>query len=246
MDIFILVRLLIIVILVAIIAYLAHVFIKKREISTLVLLAFFLVYCSERVYAVLGDSHLIINDWVLEISLGMILSTTALMIPIVMLRFRDFYIFPPLVGIALIAVNAVSSYYRNLVVYLFNIIFYLMGFNIWYPVVDLINTLYIQNDYIAMLANPVNSLLIPDPSYVYLLVSGGLLAAPSFILFAILAWREKSGKALGFLIGLLIILSGAAISTDVGYLPFEIVGIGIVAAGIFGLIDKYLYKKNIT
>ncbi len=246
MDLLIILRVVIITVLVTIIAYLVNVYSKQREVATLTLLAFFLAYLAERVYAVLGEPHIIVTNWVVEISIGMVLSATALLIPIVMMRLRDFYIFPPLVGIALIAVNAVTSYYRNLIVQLYNIIFYLMGFNIWYPALDLINRVYIQNDYIALFANPVDVLLIPDLSYTYLLISGILLALPAFILFAILAWREKSGKALGFFIGLIIIFAGATVSANQGYIPFELIGICILAAGIFGLIDKYVYRKTET
>ncbi|MFB0562149.1 MAG: hypothetical protein ACETWM_13180 [Candidatus Lokiarchaeia archaeon] len=246
MDLFLVLRVVIIAVLVLISAYLVNVYTKQREKATLALLAFFLVYLLERVYAVLGEPYIIITSWVVEISIGMILSATALLIPIVMMRLRDFYIFPPLVGIALVAVNAISSYYRDLIVYLFNSIFYLMGLDIWYPTLDLINSVYIQNDYIALLANPVNILFIPDLSYTYLLISGILLALPAFMLFAILAWREKSGKALGFLIGLIIIFAGAAYSANQGYIPFELIGICIIGVGIFGLIDKYVYKKTET
>ncbi len=246
MDLFIALRVVIIAVVVVISAYLVNVYTKQREKTTLVLLAFFLVYLLERVYAVLGEPHIIITNWVVEISIGMILSATALSIPIAMMRLRDFYIFPPLVGIALVAVNTISSYYRDLVVQLFNVIYYLMGFDIWYPTLGLINSMYVQNDYIALLANPVDILLIPDLSYTYLLISGILLAIPAFMLFAILAWREKSGKALSFLIGLIIISAGAAYSANQGYIPFELMGICIIAAGIFGLIDKYVYKKTET
>ncbi|MEM3526114.1 MAG: hypothetical protein QXV37_01760, partial [Candidatus Jordarchaeaceae archaeon] len=125
-------------------------------------------------------------------------------------------------------------------------IFYLTGFNIWYPIIDLFNRTYFENEYIALLANPVDTLLIPDQSYRYLLLSGILLAIPTFILFAVITWREKSGKALSFIIGLIIISVGAAISANQPYVPFELIGISIIALGIFGIIDKYIFRKKET
>nr|MDO8080984.1 hypothetical protein [Candidatus Freyarchaeota archaeon] len=246
MDLTIIFRVIVIAVSAAIIAYLVNVYAKQREKVTLVLLAFFLVYSLERVYAFLGELHLIITSWVIEISIGMILSAAALAIPIALMRLKELYALPPLVGIALVAVNMVSSYSRELIVYLFNIIFYLMGFNIWYPTIDLINRVYLQNSYIALFANPVDVLLIPDLSYTYLLISGILVALPTFVMFAILTWREKSGKALGFLIGLIIISAGAAFGANQPYIPFELIGISIIGLGIFGLIDKYVFKKTET
>lgn len=246
MDITTVFRAAVIIVTAAIIVYLFNVYVKQREKVTLVLLAFFSVYMLERVYAFLEEFNLIITSWVTEISMGMILSATALAIPIAVMKLRELYVFPPVVGIALVAVNVVSSYSRELIVYLFNIIFYLTGFNLWYPYIDLINRVYLHNSYIALFANPVNVLLIPDQSYSYLLISGVLLAVPAFIMFIILTWREKSGKALGFLLGLIIISVGAAFSADQPYIPFELIGISIVGLGIFGLIDKYLFKKTET
>jgi hypothetical protein len=243
MDIISVLRVVTIALVAAIIVYLGNVYVEKREKVTLVLLAFFLVYMLERIYAFLGELNLIITSWVTEINIGMVLSVTALAIPIALMKLRELYVFPPVVGTALVAVNMVSSYSRDLIVYLFNIIFYLKGYNIWYPLIDVLNRAYLQNSYFALFANPVDALLIPDQSYIYLLMSGILLALPAFIMFSILVWREKSGKALGFLIGLIIISAGAAFSANQPYIPFELIGISIIALGIFGLIDKHLFKN---
>jgi hypothetical protein len=224
------------------------VYYKNREKTTLILLAFFLVYTIERVHSGLGEPRIIITSWVVEIAIGIIIAATALLIPIAIMKIRELYIFPPLVGIALIAVNAISSFSRNTIVQLANIIFYLLGYDIWYPLFDLMNSVYIRNEYLAPVLNPVSAYLIPDVSYLYLLILGLLLALPTIILFAIIAWREKDGKALGFVLGLIIIFTGGALSGShaLVYVAFEIAGISIIGAGITGLIDKYVYKKTLT
>lgn len=247
MDIAPVFRILGIIVTVSIIFYLTKVFVEKREKVTIILISFFVAYLLERIYAFLGELKIITGSWVVEISIGMALSATALAIPVSIMRIRELYLFPPVVGTTLIVVNMVSSYSRQLIAYLFNVIFYLTGFNIWYPTIDLINRMYFENnEYIAILANPVDTLLIPDQSYKYLYMSGILLAAPAFILFAVLTWRERSGKALGFIIGLITIAVGASVAIEEAYAPFELLGISIMALGIFGLIDKYLFKKTET
>lgn len=124
--------------------------------------------------------------------------------------------------------------------------FYLTGNNIWYPVLDWINILWVRNDYLAAIVDPVDALLIPDTSYLYLLVSGLLLALPAIILFSYIAWREKDGKSLAFALGLVIIFVGGVVSATntLIYITFELVGISIIGAGITGLIDKYVLKKT--
>lgn len=235
-------------VLIIIIGYLVRIYWKQREITTLTLLAFFLVYGIERAYAGLGEPRIIICQWFIEINLGMILAASVLLIPIVLMKIRELYTFPLLVGTALVAVNTISSFYRTTIVNLVNYIFYLSGYNIWKPILDWINILYLRNNYISAFANPVSALLIPDLSYFYLLVSGILLALPALILFTIIAWREKSGKALGFVLGLIIIFIGGALSVGNAliYIVFEVTGISILGAGITGLIDKYVLKKPKT
>ncbi len=235
-------------VLITIIVYLVRVYWKQREKSTLALLAFFLVYGIERFYAGLGEPRIILTHWVVEIDIGMILAATALLIPIAILKIRELYLFPPLVGIALVAVNTISSFYRDTIVNLVNFIFYLSGYDLWRPLLDFMNLRYIRNDYIAAFVNPVSALIIPDLSYFYLLISGILLALPALILFSIIAWREKSGKALGFILGLVTIFIGGALSGGhaLMYIAFEVTGISIIGVGIFGLIDKYVYKKTET
>ncbi|MBS7251605.1 MAG: hypothetical protein KIH08_13605 [Candidatus Freyarchaeota archaeon] len=235
-------------VLITTIGYLVRVYWKQREKATLTLIAFFLIYGIERGYAGLGEPRIITTQWFIEINLGMILASAALLIPIVLLKIREFYTFPPLVGAALVAINTISSFHRTTIVNLVNYIFYLSGYNLWKPILEGINTLYFRNNYIAAFANPVNSLLIPDTSYFYLIVSGILLALPALILFTIIAWRQKSGKALGFVLGLIIIFIGGALSGGhaLVYIVFEVTGISILGAGITGLIDKYILKKPKT
>nr|MDO8075555.1 hypothetical protein [Candidatus Freyarchaeota archaeon] len=231
-----------------IIGYLVKVYWERKEKTTLVLLAFFLAYSTERLYAGLGEPRIILTHWVVEIDLGMIIAATALMIPIAIMKIRELYLFPPLVGTALVAVNTVSSFYRTTIVNLVNCIFYLAGYNLWNPLLDWVNFRYLRNDYVAVISNPVNVLLIPDLSYLYLIISGLILSLPTLILFSVIAWRERSGKALGFVLGLIIILIGGALSGGHAliYIIFEVTGISIIGVGITGLIDKYVYKTTET
>ncbi|MFB0561969.1 MAG: hypothetical protein ACETWM_12270 [Candidatus Lokiarchaeia archaeon] len=235
-------------VLVTIIGYLVKVYRERREKTTFALLAFFLAYGVLRFYEGLGEPRVILTQWVIEISLGIILAATALLIPIALLRIKKLYLFPPIVAVALLVVNSISSLSRDTTVHFVNLMFYLNGYNLWNPLLDWINIRWIRNDYIAAIVNPVDALLIPDLSYLYLLISGLLLALPAIILFSIIAWREKDGKALGFTLGLVIIFIGGAISGTHAliYIVFELAGISIIGAGIIGLIDKYVYKKTET
>ncbi len=245
-GIFISLVILVFAVLIIIIVYLVRVYWKQREKATLTLIAFFLIYGIERGYAAFGEPRVITTQWFIEINLGMILAAAALLIPIVLMKIRELYIFPPLVGAALVAVNTISSFYRTTIVNLVNCIFYLSGYNLWKPVLDWINIIYLRNNYVSVLANPVSTLLIPDLSYYYLIVSGIILALPALILFTIIAWREKSGKALGFVLGLIIIFIGGALSGGhaLVYIVFEATGISILGLAITGLIDKYLLHKR--
>lgn len=235
-------------VLIAIIAYLVKVYRERREKTTFALLAFFLTYGLLRFYEGLGEPRVILTQWIIEINLGIILAATTLMIPIAIMGIKKLYFFPPLVATVLVAVNTITSLSRDTMVQSVNFMFYLTGYNIWYPLLDWINIRWVRNDYLAAIVNPVDALLIPDTSYLYLLVSGLLLALPAIILFSFIAWREKDGKSLAFSLGLVIIFVGGVVSATNAliYITFELVGISIIGAGITGLIDKYVLKKTGT
>ncbi|MEM3586734.1 MAG: hypothetical protein QXO71_05355 [Candidatus Jordarchaeaceae archaeon] len=231
---------------------LAKHFIERKQIVTLLLVIFFGMFSATYIvyYLILIDVfQLDVTSYLLFTSL--IYFAVILLVGLVMLKLRELYLLPELiVTIAAIHYNILDSSNTSLANMLHFISYTLTGHLIgqeWFLIPSrtydpsfLQNFPYFEN--IKPFLNPL-SIIIPDIPILAMGIYITLLSAPTIILFYYIAWKNKSGRSLGFALGLTILEINMAY-----WLPVEthalitITATAIFTLGIFGILNKIIEK----
>lgn len=244
----------------ALAVYLVKRYFETRQNFTLLFIALFaeIVLFTSVAFLVVTD---ILNYDVLPILNYMFLvsATIVAVIGLVMLEVKSFYTLPLFVAaLALLNYNILNSNYTQ-VVYLIQILSY--AYTRQFIGNPLFITLKIMFPNIApasqttsiilnLLFNPLSIIFSNNATGIMDLYIAAI-AIPTTVLFYILAWRNKSGRPLGFALGLTTyIVMGFLTNTDlIGFrslamMVLILIGLAFFAAGVLGLFDKLTKRKE--
>jgi len=232
--------------------YLAKHYVRTRNTVTLLLVVFFAMF------SLTWLGYWLISTWVLNFDIvtyilyvSLIDFGVILLIGLVMIRLKELYLLP--VSVLLIAYfhEYSLSLNRDLSV---NIVQFLSYANYgrlagdpWYILLSNLSAGSLvpppYNEILDLLFNPV-SIMIPRIDVTIISIYLFIISAPTFILFYVIAWRNRSGRSLGFAVGLTVLnlnfVSGLneevlAITTLIATVFF--------ALGIFGIFDRIVKTK---
>jgi hypothetical protein len=178
---------------------------------------------------------------------------------IVMLGFKTIYLLPALiVMIIFFYYQTLESNYTSLVDSARYLSYLAMGNFVGEPWFIILKTvfpnLYVQRlrytNLLNLLFDPI-TLIFPNPTISILAFCEGGLAVPTTILFYYLAWKNRSGRSLGFALGLttylilgvLTLLPEIVIRVSPG-IVLTFIATLFFALGILGPLDKLIPKEN--
>jgi hypothetical protein len=234
--------------------YLAKHFAERRQIVTLLLVIFFGMFSATYIvyYLILVDVfQLDITSYILFTSL--LYFAVILLVGLVMLKLRELYLLPEL-----IATIAVIHYYildtantltANILQFLSLIFTGQFIGQVWFLIPDrTYDPSFLQNlpyfETIKPFLNPL-SVIIPDVPIIAMGIYIMIISAPTVILFYYIAWKNRSGRSLGFALGLTLLELNM-----IYWIPVEthatitITATIIFALGIFGIIDTIIKKAE--
>nr|MDO8081390.1 hypothetical protein [Candidatus Freyarchaeota archaeon] len=234
--------------------YLAKHFAKRKQVVTLLLVIFFAMFAATYVvyYLILIDV-LQINITTYVLFTALLYFAVILLVGLVMLKIRELYLLPELIAtIAIIHYNVLDTANMLTGDSLQLLSYYFTGQFIgqsWFLIPDrTFNPGFLQNlpyfETIKPFLNPL-SVIIPDVPIVAMGIYIMIISAPTIILFYYIAWKNRSGRSLGFALGLTLLEVNMAY-----WIPVEIHAIITVIAtivfalGIFGIIDSVIKKEE--
>ncbi len=232
--------------------YLVHFYIKNRERLTILLIGFFLYYSAAHFVVVMSLSGFFeMSSLQILMFLSLINSTMLLLIAIAMLELRELYAVAPALAVLGITHASVVDSSTSVIVGGTQFLSYsLTGQIIGNPLY-----LYLKSAMPISLRDisPILiayfdplSVIIPNSAKMILIMYLVIASVPAAILFYALAWRNKSGKSLGFALGITILDMLGATSIHIGAIHafFTLVATAFFALGVFGLLDKYLLHRK--
>ncbi|MHA1364307.1 MAG: hypothetical protein ACTSP1_17545 [Candidatus Freyarchaeota archaeon] len=245
-----LIRIAVIIISAACAVFLIRRYVENRQPLTLLLVSFFALiavffYFINIIYA----GSLLVDPIMAELSFYAVSFGVVLLIVLAMLGWRELYFLPPLLTTIVIYQEYIFHLNRTYIINFFQFVSVIStGSPIGNPFFIVLKKLNpglvlegsINPGLLNLLFDPL-SLAIPNVvigiAILYLVVVGTV----TIIFFSYLAWRNKSGRSLGFAIGLTIILvGGLALPTDVQYYFALLLGTLSFALGIFGALDRLI------
>ncbi len=234
--------------------YLFKKYVESRKSLTLLLTAFFssiavFVIVISLIYA----GALRVNLSLTEISFFVVAFGIVLLIQLVMAEIKELYFLPAFLTAVIIYQDYVLDLNRK---YAINFLQYAslssIGSIIGNPFFILLKNLN-PSSVLQILENPAAidplfdplAIIIPDVTLFVATIYLGIVGTIAIIFFYYLAWRNKSGRSLGFALGLtVIILVGMVTTTDITFSLLILIGTIIFALGIFGILDKLIKKEE--
>jgi hypothetical protein len=230
----------------ACVIYLARHYIRARKVVTLLLVVFFAMFSLTWIGYFLiatGVFQFDIVTYILYVSLvdfGVIL-----LIGLVMIKLKELYLLPPSIILIAYFHEFALSTNRDQTIGIIQFLSYL-NFRqlIGYPPYVILNSLFDfsflepYNRIFDALFSPL-SILIPRIDIMIVSIYLFVFSAPTIILFYYLAWKNRSGRSLGFALGLSVLNLNLifGIGEDVIALT-TLVGTFFFALGILGIFDR--------
>ena len=233
---------------------LGKLFAKRRQAVTLLLVIFFGMFSGIYIvyYLILIDVLQInITTYVLFTSL--LYFAVILLVGLVMLKLKELYLLPVLIAtIAIIHYNVLDTS-NTLMGNTLQLLSYtftgqVIG-QLWYLIPDkTYDPSFLQNlpyfETIKPFLNPL-SIIIPDVPTATMSIYIMLLSAPTIILFYYIAWKNRSGRSLGFALGLTLLEVNMMYWIPVEtHATITITATIVFTLGIFGIIDQIIKKKE--
>ncbi len=233
-------------------AYLTKRFFERKQIVTLIIITYFAMFSATWIgyFLILLDIFQI-HPYVYIVFTSLIDFSVVLLVGLVMMEIRELYLLPPYVA-TLAAIHYFILDYTRTEAYLGTQYLSLVTTGqfigqSWYVILgnldpSLLRTLpYFLN--IEPILDPLNVAYSPT----HLIVMGiyiMLLSAPTILLFYYIAWKNRSGRSLGFALGLTILMANMfyqRVSPEIQAIV-TLVGTIIFALGIFGVLDELIPK----
>lgn len=234
--------------------YLAKHFAERKQTATLLLVIFFAIFAATYVvYYLILVNVLLIDHTTYVLFTALLYFAVILLVGLVMLKIRELYLLPELISaIAIINYNisdSANTLTSNLLQYFSYASTGQFIGQIWFLIPDATyNPSFLQNlpyyGTILPLLNPL-SVVIPDVPETTMGIYLIIISAPTIILFYYLAWKNRSGRSLGFALGLTLLEFNMAFWIAV-YIRavITIIATVIFALGIFGIIDRIAKKED--
>jgi hypothetical protein len=232
--------------------YLARHYAMRRNTVTLLLAVFFAVF------SLTWIGYFLLVTWVFNYDItGYILYVSLVdfgvifLIGLVMIRLRELYLLPAAVILIAYFVDYTLLVARDQLIASIEFFSYVnygqfIG-NIWYMIADklsvgsLVPPSYVET--FDLIFSPL-TVIIPRTEITAVAIFVFIISVPTIILFYYTAWRNRSGRSLGFAVGLTII----SLNLFTG-LSEDIIAITTLAAmvffalGIFGIFDRIAKTK---
>nr|MDO8082096.1 hypothetical protein [Candidatus Freyarchaeota archaeon] len=232
--------------------YLVYFYIKNRQRLTILFIGFFLYYSAAHFVVVMSLSGFFeMSSLQIIMYLSLIDSSILLLIAMAMLKVRELYaVAPALALVGIIHASVVDSSTSVIVEYTQFISYSLTKQIIGNPLFIYLRSVMPISfrdipPIISAYLDPL-SVIIPNSAKIVLLIYLVITSVPAAILFYALAWRNKSGKSLGFALGITILdmIGSTGVHVGVIHASFTLVATAFFALGIFGLLDKYLLHRK--
>jgi hypothetical protein len=233
-------------------AYLAKRFVESRQIVTLLIITYFAMFSATWIvyYLILVDL-LQVHPYVYIVFTSLIDFSVVLLVGLVMMEIRELYLLPPYVATIATFHYFILDYTRSEVYLGIQYLSYvstgqLIGQS-WYVILgnldpSLLRTLpYYLN--IEPFIDPLN-VIYPPTHIIVMGIYIMIISAPTILLFYYIAWKNRSGRSLGFALGLTILMVNMfyqRVSPEIQAVV-TLVGTLIFALGIFGILDRLMPK----
>ncbi|MEX2724691.1 MAG: hypothetical protein Q6367_012445 [Candidatus Freyarchaeota archaeon] len=236
--------------------YLANHYRKRKQKITLLLIAFFTLsslfyfgYYLDIITVMPIENVMVIPFFALTV-FGILL-----MIAIVMLGIREIYLLPPfIVSVALIHIYVVDSA-RTTIIIILRYVSYVVTGNLvgepWMIALKALSPVFVSltnsDPYLGMLSKILDplSVIIPQAYLPVLAFYMIAISTPAIIVFLFLAWRNRSGRSLGFALGIIAVDLSSLLGADQMTHAIIMVGATVLfALGVFGVLDKLIPKKE--
>jgi hypothetical protein len=248
------------VLLAACAVYLVRHYSEKRKSITLLFIAFFVWLASFFFVDCLVATDVIQLD-IITMSLFAFLIATGIVatIGIVMLGFKTIYLLPALIVIIIFFYYQIQlSNYTYLLDSAQYLSYVAMGNFLGKPWFIILKVMFpnffvqrlLVTNLLNLLFDPI-ALVFPNPTILMLSLCEGTLAVPTNILFYYLAWKNRSGRSLGFALGLTTYLILGIMTIPSGVVIRGLPGVTLMfiaalffALGILGPLDKLISKEK--
>ncbi|MBS7250848.1 MAG: hypothetical protein KIH08_09730 [Candidatus Freyarchaeota archaeon] len=236
--------------------YLANHYLKKKQKITLLLIAFFALsslfyfgYYLDIITVVPIENVMVIPFFALTI-FGILL-----LIAIVMLGIREIYLLPPfIVAVALIHIYVVDSA-RTMMIIILQYVSYVVTGNLvgepWMIALKALSPVFVSltnsDPYLGILSKILDPLsaIIPQVYIPVLAFYLSVISTPAIIVFLFLAWKNRSGRSLGFALGIIAVDISSLLGTNqMTHAIIMVAATVLFALGIFGVLDKLIPKKE--
>lgn len=233
---------------------LAKHFAERKQVVTFLLVIFFGMFSATYIvyYLILIDVlQLDITSYILFTSL--LNFAVILLVGLVMLKLRELYLLPVLiVTVAIVHYNILDTANTTLANMLHSLSYSLTGHLIgqeWFLIPSrTYDPSFLQNlpffESIKPLLNPL-SIVIPDIPIVVMSIYLMILTAPTVILFYYITWKNRSGRSLGFALGLTLLEINMTHWLPIEtHTPIILTATIVFALGIFGILDRIIKKRE--
>jgi len=241
-------------------AYLIRHYFKARQNITLLFVAFFAVVPFFTIGCFVIVTDVINFDLVIAIVYMFLVSVTILaVIGLAMLGVKQLYALPLFVAaIAFFHYTILMSNHTQAVnlTQIFSLFFtkQFIG-NPWYIALKAMFPNFLppgqQSIIILNLLFDPLAIILPDTSLNIVSLYLSVIVIPTAVLFYVLAWKGRSGKSLGFALGLTsYIILGIMVSVELIWLRsladtvLTFIGLAFFALGVLGLLDKLMKRKE--
>nr|MDO8082479.1 hypothetical protein [Candidatus Freyarchaeota archaeon] len=238
--------------------YLVRHYFEKRKVLTWLFVLLFVWLASFFFVDFLAVTDVIPLD-IITISLFAFLIATGIVatIGIVMLEFKTMYLLPTLIVLIIFFYYQIlDSNYTNLVDSIRYFSYVAMDNFVVYPWFIILKAMFpnffvqrlLLTNLLNLLFDPI-AIIFPNPTILTLSLLEGALAVPTTILFYYLAWKNRSGRSLGFALGLTTYLILGIMTIPIGVVIRGLPGVSLMfiaalflALGILGPLDKLISK----
>lgn len=233
-------------------AYLAKRFFERRQIVTLLIIIYFAMFSATWIgyYLILTDLFQV-HPYVYIVFTSLIDFSVVLLVGLVMMEIRELYLLPPFVATLAAFHYSILDYTRTEVYlgiqYLSLVTTGQLIGQSWYVILEkfdpslLRNLPYFLN--IELFLDPLN-VIYPPTHIIVMGIYIMLISAPTILLFYYIAWKNRSGRSLGFALGLTVLMVNMfyqRVSPEIQAIV-TLAGTIIFALGIFGVLDKLIPK----
>jgi hypothetical protein len=233
--------------------YLAKHFAERRQVVTLLLVIFFFMFTATYiVYYVILIGVLSINVSAYVLFTSLLYFAVISLVGLVMLKIRELYLLPELIAtIAIIhyfILDSANTLEADIVQDLSYVSTGQFIGQIWYIIIDSFNPGFLKNlsyfQTIYPFLNPLGT-IIPDVPVFAMGIYIIIISAPTIILFFYISWKNRSGRSLGFALGLTLLEVNLVYGLDVVIkAAITIIATIIFALGVFGIIDRITKKEE--